>query len=262
MRDYVGWRAKIGLIYMASSVVMEAEFHAMAPEGVSIHTTRIPLPKASAEGIKTMMTEGPLEQAASLLAEAPLDACVFGGTSASFLEGRGFNDVVANRMRKVMGRIPVTTASTAALLAMQTLGVKRMTFVGPYIEEVTARGRAFFEANGIEVLSAHGLGITADHELGDVPLERVYAFAKESADAHAQAVFISCTNFRSVGAIEALEQDLGIPVVSAIQSSFWHALGLARVGAKVTGFGSLFDHRPGELQVAQDRPALGVAQSR
>ena len=74
MRDYTGWRAKIGLIYMASSTVMEPEFNAMAPEGVSIHTTRIPLPKASAEGIKSMMAEGPLEQAASLLAEAPLDA--------------------------------------------------------------------------------------------------------------------------------------------------------------------------------------------
>ncbi|HMK79545.1 MAG TPA: aspartate/glutamate racemase family protein [Xanthobacteraceae bacterium] len=255
MRDYTGWRAKIGLIYMASSTVMEPEFHAMAPEGVSIHTTRIPLPKASAEGIKSMMTEGPLEGAAALLAQAPLDACVFGGTSASFLEGRGFNDVVANRMRKVMGAIPVTTASTAALLAMRTLGVKRMTFVGPYIEEVTARGRAFFEANGIEVLSAHGLGITADHELGAVPLERVYGFAKACADAAAEAIFISCTNLRTVGAIEALEQDLGVPVVSAIQSSFWHALALAGVGARVTGFGSLFERRPNEALLGQERPA-------
>ena len=187
MRDYFGWRAKIGLIYMASSVVMEPEFHAMAPEGVSIHTTRIPLPKASAEGIKSMMTEGPLEQAAALLAEAPLDACVFGGTSASFFEGRGFNDVVANRMRKVIGIDPRHHRVDRALLALRTLGIKRMTFVGPYIEEVTARGRAFFEANGIEVLSAHGLGITADHELGNVPLEKVYAFAKQSADAAADA---------------------------------------------------------------------------
>jgi maleate isomerase len=259
MRDYVGWRAKIGLIYMASSTVMEPEFHAMAPEGISIHTTRIPLPKASADGIKTMMSEGPLERAAALLAEAPLDACVFGGTSASFLEGRGFNDTVANRMRAVMGSIPVTTASTAALLAMKTLGVKRMTFVGPYIEEVTARGRAFFEANGIEVLSAHGLGITADHELGEVPLERVYSFAKQSTDAAAEAIFISCTNLRSVGAIEALEQDLGVPVVSAIQASFWHALGLAHVGAQVSGFGRLFAHRPNEALLGQERPVAVAA---
>ena len=118
-----------------------------------------------------------------------------------------------------------------------------MTFVGPYIEEVTARGRAFFEANGIEVLSAHGLGITADHELGDVPLERVYDFAKKSADASAEAVFISCTNFRSVGAIEALETALGKPVVSAVQASFWHCLEVLGVDGAKPGYGSLFARR-------------------
>ena len=39
MDDIYGWRARIGLIYMASSWVMEPEFHAMAPPGVTIHTT-------------------------------------------------------------------------------------------------------------------------------------------------------------------------------------------------------------------------------
>ena len=38
MRDYYGWRARIGLIYLASSTVMEPELYAMAPAGVSIHT--------------------------------------------------------------------------------------------------------------------------------------------------------------------------------------------------------------------------------
>ncbi|MCK0198195.1 aspartate/glutamate racemase family protein [Ancylobacter sp. 6x-1] len=247
MRDFTGWRARIGLIYMASSTVMEPEFYAMAPEGVSIHTTRIPFQKASPDGIRNMMARGPLEDAAELLATAPLDACVFGGTSASFLEGRGFNDIVAQRMRSVMGDIPVTTASTAALTALHTLGVRRMTFIGPYIDEVTARGRAFFEANGISVLGAHGLGVTDDIELGLIPLDRIYRFARERFDPASDAVFISCTNITTVGAIEALEQDLGVPVVSAIQSSFWHALGLAGVGAPVTGFGSLFSHKPVEL---------------
>ena len=32
MKDYIGWRARIGLIYMASSTVMEPEFYAMSPE--------------------------------------------------------------------------------------------------------------------------------------------------------------------------------------------------------------------------------------
>lgn len=240
MQDFTGWRAKIGLIYMASSTVMEPEFHAMAPEGVSIHTTRIPFLNASNAGIRSMMNEGPLEDAARLLATAPLTAAVFGGTSASFLEGKGFNDVVADRMRSVMGDIPVTTASSAALAALRSFAVKRISFVGPYIEEVTQRGQAFFAANGFEILAADGLGITGDIELGEIPLERVYDFVRRTTHPESEAVFISCTNMRSVGAIQALEQDLGIPVISAIQASFWHTLRLSNVHAPVQGFGTLF----------------------
>jgi maleate isomerase len=143
-----------------------------------------------------------------------------------------------------MGKIPVTTASTGALTAMRCLGAKKITFVGPYIDEVTAKGRAFFEANDIAVLGAHGMGVSDDIELGLIPLEKVYRFAREMFDPASDAVFLSCTNMKTVGAIEALEQDLGVPVVSAIQASFWHALSLAGVGVPVTGFGRLFQHRP------------------
>ncbi|WP_439813877.1 maleate cis-trans isomerase family protein [Zavarzinia sp. CC-PAN008] len=242
MRDYIGWRARLGLVYMASSIVMEPEFYAMAPEGVSIHTARIHLPKVSAEGLKTMMDDGPLEDASRLLAYAPLSAAVFGGTSASFLEGIGYDHGVRRRMSALMGGLPVTTTSTAAVTALRCFGARRITFVGPYISEVTQRGARFFEQNGFEVLSAHGMEIDDDHGIGFVPLERVYDFARRAADAKAEALFISCTNLRTVGAIEALEQDLNIPVVTAIQSSFWHVLGLAGVRAPVEGFGSLFAH--------------------
>jgi maleate isomerase len=56
----------------------------------------------------------------------------------------------------------------------------------------------------------------------------------------ADAVFIRCTALSTVGAIEALEADLGKPVVSAIQATFWDALRLAGVADDCPGFGSLF----------------------
>jgi maleate isomerase len=54
-------------------------------------------------------------------------------------------------------------------------------------------------------------------------------------------VFIACTELRSVGAIGALERDLGIPVASAVQASLWDALRLAGVAGGKPGFGRLFD---------------------
>lgn len=242
MIDHYGWRARIGLIYMNTGTVMEPEFCAMAPEGVSIHTDRIHLREVTVGGLDEMMDSDGTERCAESLARAPLGSIVFGGTSATFLRGMGYDEIIKARMAQVSNGIPVTTTSTAALKALRLLGVTRLSFVGPYDEHITTRGREFFTQNGFEVLSADGMGLQKDKEIGAVTLEEVYDFAKRRASPRADGVFISCTNLRSVGAIAALEADLGVPVVSAIQASFWDALRIAGVRASRPGFGRLFEH--------------------
>ena len=51
-------------------------------------------------------------------------------------------------MARVWRGIPVTTTSSAALKGLRALGVRRLTFVGRYDDEVTERGRGFFGQNG------------------------------------------------------------------------------------------------------------------
>jgi maleate isomerase len=239
MDDVYGGRARIGLIYMASSWVMEAEFQRMAPAGVTIHTTRISFTKATIEGVGQMAGSAEVEQCTALLAAAPLDVICFGGTSATFVHGRGWDVQVRERMAKVAHGIAVTTSSSASLEAMRAVGARRIVFTGPYVAEVTERGQRFFEANGFAVAKAVGLGISDDHALGSVPLVEVDRMVRAADDPSADAIFISCTNFRTIGILAALERDLGKPVVSAIQASFWQCLRLAGVGDAVDGYGRL-----------------------
>jgi maleate isomerase len=241
MREHYGWRARIGIVYPDTGTVMEPECYAMAPAGVSIHTDRLPLSIMTVDGIGDMMKSDATERCTASLAEAPLHAIVFGGTSATFLKGMGYDEEIKARMARVARGIPVTTASSAALKALRRLGVTKLSFVAPYDDEVTARGVRFFEQNGFAVPSHRGLGLRKDKDVGAVSLERVYHFTRAVAHKEADGVFISCTNLRSVGAIAALEADLGVPVVSAIQASFWDALRLAGVRASKPGFGRLFD---------------------
>ena len=151
MDDLYGWRARVGLIYMASSWVMEPEFQAMAPPGVTVHTTRISFTKATVEGVGLMAGSAEVEQCTGLLATAPLHVICFGGMSASFVHGRGWDVSMRERMAKVSRGIPVTTTATASLAALRAVGARRVVFAGPYIPEVTERGRRFFEANGFAV---------------------------------------------------------------------------------------------------------------
>lgn len=239
VRDVYGHRARIGLIYMASSTVMEAEFAAMCPEGVSFHTSRIHLPEASVAGLSAMMADDAVERCTRQLAEAPLHVIVFGGTSATFVNGIGWDIAVCQRMHAVSGGIPATTTSTASLEALRSFGAKRISLVTPYIDEVTERGRRFFSDNGFTVVNSAGMGIRADHAIGAVTTQAVYDFTRRHASRDIDAVFISCTNLRTIGAIAALEANLGVPVVSAVQASFWSALRRAGVADKVAGYGSL-----------------------
>lgn len=240
--DYYGWRARLGLVYMASSTVMEPEFAAMAPQGVSFHTSRLHLPEASVEGLTAMMEADDTERCVAELARAPLHAIVFGGTSATFLKGLGYDHSIIERMQTRSRGIPVTTTSTASLQALEALGASSISLVTPYIEEVTERAERFFSDNGLKVLSAQGMGIRGDHDIGAVSTERVYDFTRQSVLKEADAVFISCTNLRTIGAIAALEEDLRKPVVTAVQASFWGVLRLAGINAPVTGFGKLLEN--------------------
>lgn len=241
MYDGSGTLARIGLIYIASSVVMEEEMWAMSAPGVSTHTARIRLPKVTVQGIEEMMAAPELETAARHAGAAPIDVLCFGGTSASFLHGTAYDRALTARIEGWVPGVQVTTASTATLAALARVGAGKVALASPYLPEIHTRAIRFLEENGHEVVQSAHLGISDDHALAEVSIEQLYDHVLSVDHPDATAIFISCTNLRSVGAIAALEQKLGKPVVSAIQASFWHCLHLTGTKGARPGYGSLFN---------------------
>lgn len=248
--DGNGTRSRIGLIFMASSIVMESEMWAMAAPGVAVHTTRIKLPKVTVEGIEEMMNAPELKQAAELLGSAPIDTLCFGGTSASFLHGTSYDHGLIEKLKTWAPGVRVTTASTATLAALAKVRAGPIALATPYVDNVHRRAIRFLEENGHKVVSSKNLGIDTDQALAEVSIAEVYDLVREVDTPEATAIFISCTNFWSVGAIDALEKAIGKPVVSAVQASFWHCLEVADVDGAKPGYGMLFNGR-----VAPDSPA-------
>lgn len=241
--DGNGTRARIGLIFMASSIAMESEMWAMAAEGVAVHTARIKLPKVTVEGIEEMMNAPELQRAAEHLGSAPIDVLCFGGTSASFLHGTAYDHALIAKLAKWAPGPKVTTASTATLAALKAVKAGPVALATPYVDGVHRRAIRFLEENGHPVVKSDNLGIDTDQALAEVPLEGVYDLVRSVDTPEATAIFISCTNFWTVGVIEALEKELKKPVVSAVQASFWHCLEVLGVNGAKPGYGSLFRGR-------------------
>ena len=103
-------------------------------------------------------------------------------------------------------------------------------------------GAEYFRAEGFDVVHHGPAPLRGD--FGEVHPAQIYEWVRRVVPASAEAVFIGGNGLRAVGAIRALEEDLGRPVLSANQVVFWRALCLARVRASVGGYGRLFAHDP------------------
>ncbi|HXQ49850.1 MAG TPA: hypothetical protein VN802_02045 [Stellaceae bacterium] len=248
--DGWGWRARIGLLVPQADICPEAEFGAMAPEGVSIHATRVRFPEMPKEGtiplagasaLSAYLEPPLLDDAAELMASAPMHAIALCFTNTSFLGSVAADRALVARLERRTGGVPLIVTCLSALAGLTALGARRLAFINPpWVEpSITMAGASYFAGAGLEIVLAESVDMPRIQ--GDVQPGRLYEWARAHVPASADAVFIGGNGFRAVGAIEALEEDLGRPVLSANQVLLWHGLHLAGTKARVVGYGRLFD---------------------
>src|SRR5262249_54472091 len=92
-------------------------------------------------------------------------------------------------------------------------------------------GRKWF---GLAPSELVGRGLGFEQEIEPLQAQVLAACPKE-----ADSVLIAGTGFRCVAILEALEQELGRPVISANQASLWRCLRLSGVREPVAGYGKL-----------------------
>lgn len=229
-----GWRLRIGLIVPSSNTTMESEFHVMKPEGVSVHTARMRLIEATPEALLKMADDA--HRAAELLATADVDVIIYGCTTGSLVGGVEWEERLAREIEEETGVKTITTAG-AVVEAFRALGLKRLCVATPYIKELDELEVKFLSDLGFEVLAIKGLGLKRNTEIGSQPPWVSYRLAREVYREGADGIFISCTNFRTIEAIEPLEEEFGKPVVTSNQASMWAALRL--IHQPIEGFGRL-----------------------
>jgi maleate isomerase len=113
------------------------------------------------------------------------------------------------------------------------LDIARIAAVTPYVAALTVGLSTYLAEAGVEVVAAAGLGLTAD--IWTVPYDVTAGLVRDTDNADAQAVFVSCTNVPTYDLIATLERELGKPVLTANQVTMWSALRV--LGRKAVGPG-------------------------
>ena len=107
-QDRLGWRAKIGVVTPSTNTIVEPEFHAMAPLGVTNHTARFLIPNMalnSNEDFEQLVVEikATLDDAIDGLTPAAVDHVIIGISAESFWDGADGADKLQKRLEAKAG---------------------------------------------------------------------------------------------------------------------------------------------------------------
>jgi maleate isomerase len=248
-----GWEAavRIGLLVPHADVGPESEMQAMAPPSVRIHAARVPFgamgsgggmdPTIPLEPVRRFAEASELDDAAELLAAAPLDVIAYGFTSSAYVLGARGEAAMVRRLRQHTRGIPVVTPCAAAVEASRALDARRIAIVDPpwFDAHLVDLGRAYYEDAGFDVLDATACELPSDQTA--ITPDALHRWIVEHAPADADAIVIGGNGLRAVGTIAALEADLRRPVLTANQVLLWSALRAAGAGVRVDHYGRIFD---------------------
>jgi maleate isomerase len=243
MPDALGYRAKFGVLVPSTNTVVEPDFYAMAPPGVTLHTARISITNprmdddASMEALMVQIRASIAQALRDVMTCEP-DFLVMGMSSETFWGGRKGNEEFEQNIESLSGR-SIATGARACERALTVVGARRLGIVTPYQPVGDAQVRRFLEECGYEVVALKGLrcptAVSIAHE-DEATLRRAIL---EVNRPEVEAIVQVGTNLSMLRLAAEAERWLGKPVIAINAATFWYALRENGIIDQVRGFGRL-----------------------
>ena len=244
MPDALGSRLKLGVIAPATNTIVQPEFDAMRPRGVTNQMTRVLIPDTPVgtdEEFATMMNNvrGSIEAAVdSVLACSPA-AIVMAMSAATFWEGALDNNALQAHL-EARANIKIILGAHACQAAMQRYGgVRRISLITPYMPSGDAQVRRSFTDIGFEVVNLLGLKSNSPLLMAHESPERLRRAVREVDDPSVELIMQVGTNLAFAPIAAEAERWLGKPVLAVNTCTYWHALRSNGIEDRIEGFGSL-----------------------
>jgi maleate isomerase len=232
-----GYRARIG--YTVATVTTEVfpiDFYKIVPNGVSLMMVMLPLGERSAKDVEKCYDAS--IEGAKALAACGADIVLLGGLPINM--SRGDPTELMKRLQDEIG-VPVTSSTTAQQKAYKALGSRKVGTVHPFKPDQSFRhDKQLKDFFGLEPCGIYAGGYDLK-TVGSIPLESVMQWAralkKENPDL--DTINFAQPHWRVADAIEPLEQELKINVMTSLQAIAWEAMRTAGIGDRIGGYGKL-----------------------
>lgn len=251
--NYIGHRAKIGVVVPSTNTSVEYDCQRFLPRGVTWHTTRFYIEHTNLSDddnfvrFLELLRETIGDSIQSLMTCKP-DHVMMGMSAETFWGGIKGNDGFVDRIHEMVGpETGLTTGANAVIAALNALGIEEKTgknlgIITPYQPIGDKNVRLFFEDAGYNIKHLVGLrcenttdaiALVPEHEIMDV----VRQVDGDDVDAIVQVG----TNLSTSGIFPTIEKWLGKPTLPINVATTWHALRACGVLEQYDNCGRLFE---------------------
>jgi maleate isomerase len=206
------------LIVPSSNTVMEPDLHRQLGETCVISTSRIFLEEVTREA-ESRMLEEELPRSMRLIKTTEPHVVIFGCTSAGSLGGTDRDAGIATQIERETGGKAVTVVGSV-MNQLRLIGGRNVAVFTPYKEDLTRSVAECVNEGGYELVKVAGMGIRENRDIGKVtPREIVRFVESHMTGVEADCIFLSCTNWQAIDAIEPLRARFGICTISSNQAT-------------------------------------------
>lgn len=242
--DVLASRGKVAVVVPATNTVVQPEFEAMRPPGVTNHVTRMYLPPRPYDDMevyrKALETEeGNLDDALRLVLPCEPHVVAHGHSIHSFRGDRARAEREMNDLEALCG-VPFITPSMAVLAGLKAIGnPKRIAVLTPYWPPADTLIMEFFTACGYDVVGSDGLKATGPTAVAQISLDAIRAGFRAVDRPNAEVLIHVGTNLPVSAITDEIEQAHGKPLIGVNVATYWQALRRIGINDRIKGFGML-----------------------
>ncbi|MCY0930158.1 hypothetical protein OTB20_29010 [Streptomyces sp. H27-H1] len=243
MTNAVGPRAVFGVIVPSTNTVVEHDYWGARIPGVTYRAGSMHIAHPSMDSdhdFQALLAQirTSLDAAVRDVLTAEPDRMVMGMSAETFWGGVAGNAAFEQRLRERTG-LPVTTGASSCRAALHALGCQRIAVFSPYQPVADREVKRFFTEAGFDVSAVSGLRCPSAMDIARVGPPRIREMVLELDDPSVEAIVQVGTNLSFVSQADALESELGKPVVAINTATLWHALREHGLDDRITGVGRL-----------------------
>lgn len=240
---------RIGQIVPSSNTTMETEIPAMLlkrqetqPEKFTFHSSRMRMKHVTKEELQKMDCDS--GRCALELSDARVDVMGYACLVAIMSMGNSYHRVSEKNLHALTVEngypTPIVSSAGALVQGLKAMGAKKVSILTPYMKPLTQLVVDYIENEGITVHDSHSLEISDNLEVGAQDSLAPSKLYKNLDTTGVDCVVLSaCVQMPSLESVQRVEDELGIPVITAAVATTYRMLKELNLDTKIPGFGEL-----------------------